>query len=186
MKYKVINNLMGWLMFVVALAVYYMTLEPSVSLWDCGEFISASDKLQVVHPPGAPFFLLMGRLFAMFASSDAGVSVAVNLLSAMCSALTVLFTFWITTHFARKIVGKDNDSTGNRIAIFASGTVAALALTFSDSFWFSAVEAEVYAMSSFFTAFTFWAALRWEESNSPYADKWLILIFYFIGFVPIL
>jgi len=181
MKYKVINNLIGWLMFVVALAVYYMTLEPSVSLWDCGEFISASDKLQVVHPPGAPFFLLMGRLFAMFASSDAGVSVAVNLLSAICSALTVLFTFWITTHFARKIVGKDNDSTGNRIAIFASGIVAALALTFSDSFWFSAVEAEVYAMSSFFTAFTFWAALRWEESNSPYADKWLILIFYFIG-----
>ncbi len=181
MKYKVINNLIGWVMFAVALAVYSMTLEPSVSLWDCGEFISASDKLQVVHPPGAPFFLLMGRLFSMFASSDTGVAVAVNMMSAICSALTVLFTFWITTHFARKIVGRDNDAPGNWIAIFASGTVAALALTFSDSFWFSAVEAEVYAMSSFFTAFTFWAALRWEESNSPYADKWLILIFYFIG-----
>lgn len=181
MKYRVINNLIGWAMFAVALTVYSLTLEPSVSLWDCGEFTAASNSLQVVHPPGAPFFLLMGRLFSMFASSDAGVSVAVNMLSAVSSALTVLFTFWITTHFARKIVGKDNDNTGNRIAIFASGIVAALALTFSDSFWFSAVEAEVYAMSSFFTALTFWAALRWEESNSPFADKWLILISYLIG-----
>ncbi|MEZ4805085.1 MAG: DUF2723 domain-containing protein [Bacteroidia bacterium] len=180
MSYKMINNLLGWLMFLVAIVVYTMTLEPSVSLWDCGEFISASDKLQVVHPPGAPFFLLTGRLFAMFASEPAGVSVAVNFMSALCSALTVLFTFWITTHFAKKIV-KDTTQAGGKIAIFASGVIAALALTFSDSFWFSAVEAEVYAMSSFFTALTFWAALRWEESDSKYADKWLVLIAYLIG-----
>ncbi len=180
MSYKMINNLLGWLMFLVALVVYSLTLEPSVSLWDCGEFISASYKLQVVHPPGAPLFLLLGRLFAMFASEPAGVSVAVNFMSAVSSAFTVLFTFWITTHFAKKMV-KDEVGNGSRIAIFASGAVAALALTFSDSFWFSAVEAEVYAMSSFFTALTFWAALRWEESNSKYADKWLVLIAYLIG-----
>ena len=167
-------------MFLVALAVYTLTLEPSVSLWDCGEFISASHKLQVVHPPGAPLFLMIGRLFAMFASTPEQVAVAVNMLSAVVSALTVLFTFWITTHFARKMV-KDDAGAGSRTAIFASGIIAALALTFSDSFWFSAVEAEVYAMASFLTALTFWAGLRWEESNSPYADKWLILIAYFIG-----
>jgi hypothetical protein len=180
MSYKSINNLLGWLMFLVALVVYSLTLEPSVSLWDCGEFISASDKLQVVHPPGAPFFLLVGRLFSMFASEPSGVAVAVNMLSALVSALTVLFTFWITTHFARKMV-KDDAGSGSRTAIFASGVIAALALTFSDSFWFSAVEAEVYAMASFLTAITFWAGLRWEESNSPYADKWLIMIAYLIG-----
>ena len=182
MKYKLVNNLIGWAMFLVALVMYTLTLEPSVSLWDCGEFISASDKLQVVHPPGAPFFLLIGRIFSLFASSPEGVAHAVNMQSAICSALTVLFTFWITTHFAKKMVSKMGDTTtGGTIAIFASGVVAALALTFSDSFWFSAVEAEVYAMSSFFTAFTFWVMLRWEESNSPFADKWIILIAYLIG-----
>lgn len=180
MRYNLINNILGWLMFVVSLAVYTLTLEPSVSLWDCGEFISASDKLQVVHPPGAPFFLLTGRLFAMLSPTPEGVAVAVNMMSAVCSALTVLFTFWITTHFAKKMVS-DRESAGGRLAIFGSGIIAALALTFSDSFWFSAVEAEVYAMSSFFTALTFWVALRWEESNSPYADKWLVLIAYLIG-----
>ena len=111
-----INNLLGWLTFLVALVVYTMTLEPSVSLWDCGEFISASYKLQVVHPPGAPMFLLFGRLFSMFAGDPTGVAVAVNMLSAVTSALTVLFTFWITTHFAKKMV-KDDGSASNRIAI---------------------------------------------------------------------
>lgn len=176
-----INNLIGWLMFAVSLAVYTMTLEPSVSLWDCGEFISASDKLQVVHPPGAPLFLLVGRIFSMFASEPSGVAFAVNMLSAISSALTVLFTFWITTHFAKKIVKPEEGSTTDSIAIFGSGIIAALALTFMDSFWFSAVEAEVYAMSSFFTALTFWAMLKWEESNSVYADKWIVLIAYLIG-----
>ena len=180
MSYKMINNLLGWLTFLVALVVYSLTLEPSVSLWDCGEFISASYKLQVVHPPGAPFFLLIGRLFAMFASDPSVVPIAVNMMSAVSSALTVLFTFWITTHFAKKMV-KDTNETASKIAIFGAGLVAALALTFMDSFWFSAVEAEVYAMSSLFTALTFWAALRWEESESQYADKWLVLIAYLIG-----
>lgn len=175
-----INNLLGWLMFVIALTVYTLTLEPSVSLWDCGEFISAAAKLQVVHPPGAPFFLMVGRFFSMFASSHETIAFCVNMLSAVASALTVLFTFWITTHFAKKMVS-ETESLSSRIAVFGSGIVAALALTFSDSFWFSAVEAEVYALSSFFTAITFWAALRWEESDSEYADKWIILIAYMIG-----
>lgn len=180
MNYKLINNLLGWLMFLVATVVYTLTLEPSVSLWDCGEFLSAADKLQVVHPPGAPFFLLVGRMFAMMASKASDVAFYVNFSSGLYSALTVLFTFWITTHFAKKMV-KDDGSVGNRVAIFGSGVVAALALTFMDSFWFSAVEAEVYAMSSFFTALTFWLALRWEESDSPYADRWLVMIAYMIG-----
>lgn len=180
MNYKMINNLLGWLMFLVSTVVYTLTLEPSVSLWDCGEFLSAADKLQVVHPPGAPFFLLIGRMFAMMASKATSVALFVNFMSALSSGLTVLFTFWITTHFAKKIV-KDDGSMGNRFAIFGSGVVAALSLTFMDSFWFSAVEAEVYAMSSFFTALTFWLALRWEESNRPDADKWLVMIAYMIG-----
>jgi hypothetical protein len=180
MNYKMMNNLLGWLTFLIALLVYSLTLEPSVSLWDCGEFISAADKLQVVHPPGAPFFLLVGRLFAMFASSPENVAIAVNMLSATASAFTVMFTFWITTHFAKKMV-KNTQNKANAIAVFSSGIVAALALTFSDSFWFSAVEAEVYALSSFFTALTFWAALKWEESDKEDANKWLILIAYLIG-----
>lgn len=180
MNYKLINNLLGWLTFLIATVVYTLTLEPSVSLWDCGEFISAANTLQVVHPPGAPFFLLVGRMFAMLASNPENVAWMVNFMSALVSALTVLFTFWITTHFAKKMV-KDDGSAGNRVAIFGSGFIAAMALTFMDSFWFSAVEAEVYAMSSFFTALTFWLALRWEESNSQYADKWLIMIAYMIG-----
>lgn len=180
MNFKLVNNLLGWLMFVVALVVYTLTLEPSVSLWDCGEFISASHKLQVVHPPGAPFFLLVGRLFTMFAPELSDVAFTVNMLSAMASAFTVAFTFWITTHFAKKIIKPEN-GTGAFFAVLGSGVIAALALTFSESFWFSAVEAEVYALSSFFTAITFWAALKWEENNTKYADKWLILIAYLIG-----
>jgi hypothetical protein len=179
MRYQTINNLIGWTLFAFALAVYSTTLEPSVSMWDCGEFISAANSLQVVHQPGAPFFLMVGRLFALFAPSPADVSVAINMLSALCSALTVMFTFWITTCFAARITG--NESIPARIGIFTSGCVAALALTFSDTFWFSAVEAEVYAMSSFFTALTFWAALKWQQSTSPYANKWLILIAYLTG-----
>ncbi len=182
MNYKLVNNLLGWAMFLVAMVVYMLTLEPSVSLWDCGEFISASQKLQVVHPPGAPFFLLIGRFFTMFTSNVEDVAKAVNILSATCSAFTVLFTFWITTYFAKKMVYKMGEvNTGSHIAIFASGVVAALALTFSDSFWFSAVEAEVYAMASFFLALTFWLMLKWESSDSPYADKWIILIAFLIG-----
>ncbi|MES2616353.1 MAG: DUF2723 domain-containing protein [Bacteroidota bacterium] len=181
MRYSTINNLMGWGVFTLSLTVYTLTLEPSVSLWDCGEFTAAADKLQVVHAPGAPLFLMAGRLAALFAPSPEYVSFAVNMLSAIFSALTVMFTFWITTHFSKKISGKNDNTPIQKIIIFSSGFVAAMALTFCDSFWFSAVEAEVYAMSSFFTALTFWAALKWEESKSVYADKWLILIAYLTG-----
>ncbi|MBC7425207.1 MAG: DUF2723 domain-containing protein [Bacteroidia bacterium] len=196
MKYKVLNNVTGWVMFIISLTVYMLTLEPSVSLWDCGEFISAAYKLQVVHPPGAPFFLLLGRIFTMFAPDKEHVAFAVNTMSAVVSALTVLFTFWITTHFARKMLVKTGEpDISNSIMIIGSGAVAALALTFSDSFWFSAVEGEVYAMSSAFTALTFWAMLKWEDSTtgieaegnrnhgikSRYADKWLVIIAYIIG-----
>ena len=180
MNFKLVNNLLGWVMFVIALVVYTLTLEPSVSLWDCGEFISASHKLQVVHPPGAPFFLLVGRFFSLFAPELTDVAFAVNMLSATASAFTVLFTFWITTHFAKKIIDPQA-SKGSFIAVMGAGAIGALALTFMDSFWFSAVEAEVYALSSFFTAITFWAALKWEESDSKYANKWIILIAYLIG-----
>jgi hypothetical protein len=186
--YNKLNNLLGWLMFAVSFVVYLLTLEPSVSLWDCGEFISAAHKLQVVHPPGAPFFLLLGNFFSNFAlGNPENVGWAVNMMSALVSALTVLFTFWITSYFAKKIrIAMDETdltSTANKLLIFGSAAAAALTLTFSDTFWFSAVEAEVYALSSFFTALTFWAMLKWESKadTDPYADRWLIFIAYMIG-----
>lgn len=181
--FKFYNNLFGWIAGLIAFIVYQLTLEESVSLWDCGEFISASYKLMVVHPPGAPFFLLVGRIFSMFASEPAQVAFWVNTMSAFASALAVVFTFWIITYFAKKLLDKqsENGSLANQISIFGAGFVGALALTFMDSFWFSAVEAEVYAMSSFFTMITFWAALKWEQSNSQYADRWLVLIGLLIG-----
>ncbi len=187
-KYNKINNIIGWVLFLVALVVYTITLEPSVSLWDCGEFISAAYKLQVVHPPGAPFFLLVGNFFSNLAfGNPVNVGWAVNMLSAIASALTVLFTFWITTYFARKIrvaMGQnDHDDIVSKILIFGSGIIAALTLTFMDTFWFSAVESEVYALSSFFTALTFWAMLKWERvaDTDPKADRWLVFIAYMIG-----
>ena len=187
-NYKMINNVLGWVMFLVAFVVYFLTLEPSVSLWDCGEFISAAYKLQVVHPPGAPFFLLVGNFFSNLAMGNpVNVGWAVNMLSAFVSAMAVLFTFWITSYFAKKIrvgLGETNlDSLTNRILIFGSAAAAALTLTFSDTFWFSAVEAEVYAMSSFFTALTFWAMLKWESivDTDARADRWLVFIAYMIG-----
>ncbi len=181
MRYQTVNRLLGWIVFAMSLAVYTLTLEPSVSMWDCGEFTAAADKLQVVHQPGAPLFLMVGRLFALFSSTREGVSIAVNMLSATCSALTVMFTFWITTYFAAKIVRQANGGKWADFTIFSAGLVASMALTFSDTFWFSAVEAEVYAMSSFFTAFNVWAATRWESDKSPYAGKWLVLIAYCVG-----
>ncbi|MBO6515979.1 MAG: DUF2723 domain-containing protein [Bacteroidia bacterium] len=186
-KYKLWNNILGWASFAVGMVVYSLTVEPSVPLWDCGEFISASYSLQVVHPPGAPFFLLLGRLFSLFAMGDlANVAMAVNMLSVVASALTVGFTFWIITHLAVKMLGLNVEnpevSLGNGIAIFGSGLVGALALTFMDTFWFSAVEAEVYASSSFFTALSFWGILKWESNKSkPTSDRWLIFIAYMIG-----
>lgn len=182
-KFNKYTNIFGWVAFLFSLAVYVMTVEPSVSLWDCGEFIAASYKLQVVHPPGAPFFLMMGRVFSMFAGAPEGVGLAVNMLSVVTSALTVLFTFWITVHFARKMVSpNETPSSLNSILIWGAAFVASLTLTFADTFWFSAVEAEVYAMSSFFTAITFWVMIKWEQNaDKPGADKFIVFAFYLVG-----
>lgn len=186
-NFKKVNTIFGWVAFLIALVVYILTLEQSVSLWDCGEFISASYRLQVVHPPGAPLFLMLGRLFTLFAApGTAEVAIAVNMFSAVASAATVMFTFWITTHFAKKILKIDlnvaKTSLGDTIAILGSGMVAALSVTFMDTFWFSAVEAEVYAGSSCFMALAFWAILKWEKvKDEPRSDRWIVFIAYIIG-----
>ncbi|MFC5271353.1 DUF2723 domain-containing protein [Adhaeribacter terreus] len=183
--YKRINDLAGWIIFLVATFVYVKTLEPTASFWDCGEFIACSYKLLVPHPPGAPFFLMIGRLFSMFATDPSNVAFMVNLLSALSSSFTVLFLYWSITILGRKMLIGDRftePTAGQTWLLIGSGTVGALAFTFTDSFWFSAVEAEVYAMSSFFTAIVFWAMLKWEaRSEEPTADKWLILIAYLTG-----
>ncbi len=186
-KFGLINNILGWLSFGIALVVYGLTVEPSVSLWDCGEFISASYRMQVVHPPGAPLFLMIGRIFSLMAGNDVTmVAFWVNMVSVLASALTVLFTFWIIVHFAKKVLNVASDATevpmSDALAILGSGLVGALSLTFMDSFWFSAVEAEVYASSSLFTALSFWCILKWERiKNEHGADRWIILIAYTLG-----
>lgn len=186
LNFKLVNNVLGWLSFAISLLVYTLTIEPSVPLWDCGEFISAAYKLQVVHPPGAPLFLMLGRVFSLFAGSPENVAFAVNFLSAVAAALTVMFTFWIITHFGKKLMGiklsEKQLTLPQGIALFSAGLVGSLALTFMDTFWFSAVEAEVYASSSLFTAITFWLILKWEANKDQiFADRWLILIFFLIG-----
>jgi len=184
MQYQKINNLLGWLSFAIALGVYILTLEPTTSFWDCGEYIATAYKLQVGHPPGAPTYLLLGNFFANFAFGDVTkVAYMINLLSAICSAFTILFLFWTITAFAKKIIG-DTESQGKLFSIMGAGLVGALAYTFSDSFWFSAVEGEVYGMSSFFTAIVFWAALKWDDEydrEGDRANRWLLLITYLIG-----
>lgn len=176
---------MGWTVFAISLVTYMLTLEPSVSFWDCGEFIACSDKLQVGHPPGAPLYLMLGRVVAMFAPDVTKTAVFVNALSAISSALTILFLFWTITHLGRKIMQKGKEEImerGTQLALLGAGFVGSLAFAFSDSFWFSAVEAEVYAMSSLFTAFVFWAVLKWEEEYpQAYANRWLVLIAYAMG-----
>ena len=190
MKYRFWNNLLGWVAFLVAFITYFTTMEPTTSFWDCGEFIASSYKLQVGHPPGAPLFLMMGRFFALFAGDDVTlVAYWINMVSVLASALTIAFLFWTITILARKIVAKgmgitDADSlpVGVKIAVLGSGLIGALTYTFTDTFWFSAVEAEVYATSSLFTALVFWAMLRWDESaDEPHADRWLVLIAYLMG-----
>jgi hypothetical protein len=184
-SFKFYNNLTGWIVFAIAAFTYLSTIEPSVSLWDCGEFLSTSYKFEVGHPPGAPFFMLVSRLFSLFAPDPTWVPVMINSMSALASAFTILLLFFSITHLARKIVldNKENAlNLGNLIAILGSGVVGALAYTFSDSFWFSAVEAEVYASSSLFTALVFWAILKWEDvADEPFSNRWLILISYLIG-----
>lgn len=183
-KYRLINNVLGWIVFAIASAVYLMTIEPTASFWDCGEFIASAYKLEVGHPPGAPFFMLTANLFTQLASDPSGVAKMVNSMSALFSGLTILFLFWTITHLARKVivVGNEVPSAGQMLTIMGSGLVGALAFTFSDTFWFSAVEGEVYAYSSLFTAVVFWLILKWEEvADQPHADRWIVLIAYLMG-----
>jgi hypothetical protein len=184
MKYKALNNLVGWLVFGIAAFTYISTIEPTGSFWDCGEFIATAHKLEVGHPPGAPTFLLLARVFILFAGDNVKMfPIMVNTLSALLSAFTILFLFWTITHLARKLViGKGEETTDKIIAVLGAGVVGALAYTFSDSFWFSAVEGEVYASSSFFTAIVFWLILKWESvANERHNLRWLILIAYLMG-----
>lgn len=181
MDYKKLNVIGGWITFFIALYVYGSTIEPTTSFWDCGEYIATSNKLEVGHPPGAPTFMMIGRVFTMFSSPE-NVAVMINFMSALSSALTILFLFWIITYMAKKFLPGEKLEGGNLIAVLGSGFVGALAFTFSDTFWFSAVEGEVYAMSSFCTALVFWAILRWEEvADEPHSNRWLIFIMYIIG-----
>ena len=179
-----INNIIGWIIFAVATIVYVLTIEQTASFWDCGEFIAVSYKLEVPHPPGAPFFLLIGRIFSFFAGDVTKVAYWINMVSALSSSFTILFLFWTITLLGRKILGKTSLelTQGQTLAVMGAGIIGALTYTFSDSFWFSAVEGEVYAMSSFFTAFVFWAILKWElVDDDSRANQWLILIAYMMG-----
>ena len=183
-NFKLWNNLLGWLSFAIAATTYLLTMEPSASFWDCGEFISAAYKLDVGHPPGAPFFMLTGRFFSLFANDPSQVAMMVNAMSALCSAFTILFLFWTITRLAQKlfVTHLRELSFGQSISVLGAGLVGALAYTFSDTFWFSAVEGEVYAYSSLFTAVVFWLILKWDSSsNKEGSDRWLILIAYFMG-----
>lgn len=182
--FRIWNNITGWVVFAVSLLVYLLTIEPTVSFWDCGEFILCSYRLEVGHPPGAPLFLLLGRFFTLFAGSDTSkVAMMVNIMSAFASAFTILFLFWSITRLIRLATGDDENISGGRvIAVIASGVTGALAYAFSDTFWFSAVEGEVYGTSSLFTAAVFWAMLRWyDEADEPHANRWIILIAYLMG-----
>ena len=185
MNYKKINRIAGWVICAVASAVYLLTIEPTASFWDCGEFITTAYRLEVGHPPGAPFFMLVARIFTLFAGNNVQlVPIMVNTFSALCSGFTIMLLFWSITHLGRKMTGIDmgNFTPVQTISIIGSGVVGALAYTFSDTFWFSAVEGEVYACSSLFTALVFWAVLRWEdEADQRYANRWLILIAYLMG-----
>lgn len=187
MSFKRINNITGWVVCLIACTVYILTTEAGGSLWDCGEFVSSCYKLQIPHPPGAPLFVLLGRLFiVLFGDNPFTAAKAVNIMSALASGFTILFLFWSITYFARRIVKKGEETapyTARQIIIImASGVVGALAYTFSDSFWYSAVEGEVYALSSFFTAIVFWGILKWESiADERGADRWIVFIFFLIG-----
>jgi hypothetical protein len=178
------NNIIGWGLFVLSSIVYLLTLEPTVSFWDCGEFILSAFKLQVGHPPGAPLFLMIARVATLFAGSDTSkVALMVNILSAICSGFAIMFLFWTITHLVRKVFTRGGElETGKIPAILASGIIGALAYTFSDTFWFSAVEGELYSISALVTALVFWGMLKWEdEADKPYSGRWIILIAYIMG-----
>jgi hypothetical protein len=193
MNFRKVNNLTGWAVFLIAFATYFLTREARGSLWDCGEFVASADKLQLPHPPGAPLFVLLGRFFIiLFGDNGQTAANAVNFMSALASAATILFLFWSITHFARKMFVKAGEdlTPQQTLTVMAAGVVGGLAYTFSDSFWFSAVEGEVYALSSFFTALVFWAMLKWEHAdehagNDPQArlrsDRWIVFLFFMMG-----
>ena len=182
-RFNLWNNIIGWVIFVAASTVYLLTIEPTTSLWDCGEFIATSYKLEVGHPPGAPFFMILARFFSLFASDPAHAAKMINSMSALASGATIMFLFWTIVYFAKKIVIRDEKyHPAAIVAVLGSGLVGAMAYTFTDSFWFSAVEGEVYATSSLFTAVVFWAILRWERiAGEPGANRWIILIAYLMG-----
>jgi hypothetical protein len=183
-QFRLVDNIMGWLAFAIAAFVYCSTIEPTASFWDCPEFISTGYKLEIGHPPGAPFFMLTANLFSQFASDPSHVAYMVNMMSALLSAATILFLFWTISHLVRRLLVKDWSqlTAAKLIAIEASAMVGALIYTFSDTFWFSAVEGEVYAYSSAFTAVVFWLILKWEDqADQPHADRWLVLIMYMTG-----
>ena len=183
-QYRLVDNILGWVAFVIAAFVYCSTIEPTASFWDCPEFITTAYKQEIGHPPGAPFFMLLGNFFTHFASDATQVAKMVNTMSALLSAVCILFLFWTITHLARKLIISDwkEMTTSKLIAIEASGMVGALIYTFSDTFWFSAVEGEVYAFSSAFTAVVFWLILKWEDhADEPHSDRWLVLIAYMTG-----
>ncbi|HEV3325323.1 MAG TPA: DUF2723 domain-containing protein, partial [Puia sp.] len=187
MKFNRVNNIVGWVVGLIACTVFVMTMEATGSFWDCGEFISSCYKIQIPHPPGAPLFVLLGRFFIiLFGDNPHTAARGVNFMSAIASGLSILFLFWSITHFARRIVQKGNVSTEpdrrQVFTIMAAGVVGALAYAFTDSFWYSAVEGEVYASSAFFTALVFWAILKWEQNaDKPRADRWIIFLLYMMG-----
>lgn len=183
LSFRLINRVTGWVTFVIASMTYILTAEPTASLWDCGEFITTSVGLQVGHPPGAPLFMIISRLFAIFAPAGREAYL-INIMSALCSGFTILFLFWSISHLARKIVVREGEemTLAQLLAIIGASLVGSLTYTFTDTFWFSAVEGEVYAMSSLFTAVVFWAILKWENvAFQPYANRWLVMIAYLIG-----
>ncbi len=182
-RYRLYNLIVGWAAFALSAVVYLLTIEPTTSFWDCGEFITTATNLQVGHPPGAPVFMIVGRFFTILGGSPHHAALMINIMSALASAFTILFLFWTITHLARKLLPSAEEmTTGQMVAVLGSGLVGALAYAFSDTFWFSAVEGEVYATSSFLTALVFWAILKWENvADQPHANRWLILIAYLVG-----
>jgi hypothetical protein len=193
MNFRKVNNITGWVVFFIASLVYILTTEANASFWDTGEFIASAYKLQLPHPPGAPLFVLIGRFFiVLFGDNPDTAAKAVNIMSALASSGTILFLFWTITHFARKLMVGTIEEPNNQqtLTILGAGVIGALAYTFSDSFWFSAVEGEVYALSSFFTALVFWAILKWERADDlagnnivlkNRADRWIVFIFFMMG-----
>src|SRR5678815_903326 len=186
MNFKKTNVITGWIVGLFACAVYIMTSEAGGSFWDCGEFVSSCFKMQIPHPPGAPLFVMVGRIFVVLFGDDPNTAAkGVNVMSALASGFSILFLFWSITHFAKKMVQPDNTkllTSTQLVSIMGAGIVGALAYTFSDSFWYSAVEGEVYAMSSFFTAIVFWGILKWDsQADEPGSDKWIVFIFFMIG-----